>query len=175
MVFILDEFGLPDGDPGRCSAMLERDLLSLLQERPEVDRLDPTAPDSSEECDRFAATVASGGLQLTLLGVGTNGHLGLNEPGSTPESTTRRVALSEQTRSGLSRYGVEAETDWGLTLGLREILASQEIWLLVRGVHKAEVLSQALNGPIGSEIPVTYLREAENVTVWADESAAAQI
>lgn len=174
-VFILDEFGLPDGDPARCSTMLERDLLSLLSSRPKVDRLDPMAPDPEAECARFASAVADGGLGLTLLGVGRNGHVGLNEPGSTPESTTRRVILSQQSRDGLNRYGAERDTDWGLTLGLEEVLSSAEIWLLVRGAHKADVLASAVRGPISSDFPVTYLREAGNVIVWADESAASRL
>ena len=146
-VFVLDEFGLPDGDPARCDAMLRRDLLDRLRHQPAtVERLDPTLPD---------------------------GHLGLNEPGSTPDLETRRVELTDATRTGLDRYGAESATGWGLTLGLKEILDSREIWLLVRGEHKATVLEATLRDPVGSGFPATFLRDAPNVVVWADEPAAA--
>lgn len=172
-VFILDEFGLPDGDPARCDSMLQRDLLAHLETPPAlVDRLDPAATDLGTECERFAAAVGTGGLGLTMLGVGTNGHIGLNEPGSMPESVTRKVMLSPTSRAGLARYGAESDTDWGLTLGMRELLASEEIWLLVRGSHKSGILVAAMEDPIGPDLPVTYLREAHNVVVWADEAAA---
>lgn len=172
-IFILDEFGLPPGDPARCDQMLRRDLLDRLDRPPaSIDGLDPQAADLDEECARYSSSVVERGLDLTLLGLGANGHLGLNEPGSTATSTTRVVDLAEATRAGLSKYGAEHDTYWGMTLGLSELLASREIWLLVRGRHKAEILEGALKDRIGPSLPATFLREASNVTVWADQEAA---
>lgn len=172
-IFVLDEFGLPEGDPARCDSMMRRDLLQHLPGPPaRFDALDPGATDLGAECARFSREVTAGGLNLTLLGLGRNGHLGLNEPGSTRHSITRKVDLAVATREGLTRYGARSDTSWGLTLGLSELLESEDIWLLVRGEHKAEILAGTLKDPIGASLPATYLREAPNVVVWADEAAA---
>ena len=175
-VFVLDEFGLPPGDPARCDEMLERDLLSRLSGRPaHVHALDPQALDLAEECKRFEQLVEAGGLDLTLLGLGGNGHLGLNEPGSTEDSPTRVAQLQASTIEAAGRYGSDSQPEWGMTLGLRQILSSREIWLLVTGDHKAEILERTLNGPIGPELPASYLRDHPNVVVFADQSAAAAL
>lgn len=172
-VFVLDEFGLPEGDPGRCDQMLERDLLDHLSAAPlRVESLSPQAEDLADECDRYEMLMAQGGLDLTLLGLGSNGHIGLNEPGSDSTSVTRVVELAPSTTDGIEDYGAISTTTWGMTVGLARLLASGEIWLLVTGEHKAEILAATLKDVVGPTLPATFLREANNVTVWADESAA---
>jgi glucosamine-6-phosphate deaminase len=174
-VFLLDEFGLPPADPARCDAMFERDFLANLDRPPEqVHRLNVQAADLEVECRRFEALVDDGGLDLTLLGLGDNGHIGLNEPGTNADSPTRVVRLASSTREAARRYGSQAEPEWGLTLGMRPILDSREIWLLVTGPGKAGILNVMLNGPIGSEVPASLLRNHPNVIVFADRSAAGQ-
>ncbi len=175
-IFLLDEFGLDVGDQGRCDEMLRRDLIAHLAEPPaRLHGLDPQADDLRAECSRYEMLIAAGGLELTLLGLGANGHLGLNEPGSDPGSPTRVVELADTTAEGLDRYGAEGTTDWGLTIGLGRLLQSDEIWLLVTGEHKAGILEQTLKGPVSPEVPSSFLRSAENVVVWADESAASRL
>lgn len=175
-IFLLDEFGLPPDDPARCDASLRRDLLDKLDEPPEVfDSLNPDASNLDAECDRYEMTIAAGGLDLTLLGLGSNGHLGLNEPGCDPGCPTRKVTLALETIDGMSGYGARTTTDWGITVGLGRLLQSDEIWLLVTGIDKAGILRRTLEGPISPEIPATYLRTAPNVIIWADESATAEL
>jgi glucosamine-6-phosphate deaminase len=175
-IFLLDEFGLPSDDPARCDSMLRRDLLDLLDRPPAAfEALDPQAEDSGAECDRYEMAIAAGGLDLTLLGLGSNGHLGLNEPGCGPDCPTRKVKLSPETAAGMGRYGAAGSTTWGMTVGLGRLLQSGEIWLLVTGSHKAEVLQRSLQGPIDPDIPASYLRTSLNVVVWADRSAAARL
>lgn len=110
-----------------------------------------------------------------MLGLGGNGHLGLNEPGTTPDSRTRAVALAAATTEAASRYGVGARPVGGLTLGLHRILSSDEIWLLVSGPRKAEILAQTVKGPVTSNTPASFLRNHANVTVFADQAAAANL
>ena len=175
-VFLLDEFDLPVGHPARCDAMLRRDFLAHLGAPPAATHsLDPTAPDSEAECRRFESIVDAGGLTLTLLGLGGNGHLGLNEPGTEADAPTRVVRLAPSTTRAAARYDPDAEPEAGMTLGMRPILASEEIWLLVTGAHKAAILGRTLNGPIGSEVPATYLRNHPNAVVLADRAAADQL
>jgi glucosamine-6-phosphate deaminase len=172
-VFLLDEFGLPPGDPARCDAMLQRDLLAGMARPPAVlHTLNAQATDPEEECRRFENLVDDGGLDLTLLGLGANGHVGLNEPGTSADAPTRVVRLAPATKVAAGRYGSEREPEWGITLGLRPILDSREIWLLVTGSNKAEILERMLHGPIGPELPASFLRTHPNTVVLADESAA---
>jgi len=174
-VFILDEFDLPPGNPARCDEMIQHDLLNLLTHQPKaVHRLDPSAQDPDAECRRFASLVADGGLDLTLLGLGGNGHLGLNGSGTPADAPTRVTRLASSTAEAASRHGADAEPNWGMTLGVEAILDSDEVWLLVTGSHKADILDRTLNGPIGPDVPATYLREHPNAVVFADRAAASK-
>ncbi|MGM0819676.1 MAG: 6-phosphogluconolactonase, partial [Actinomycetota bacterium] len=139
-----------------------------------VHRLDPDAEDLDAECARFRRVVADGGLDLCLLGLGANGHVGLNEPGSAPDGPTRRVGLAPASTVAASRYGDAAPT-WGLTLGMAEILEAREVWLLVAGAHKAAVLAEALEGPVTPALPASLLRRHERLRVLADAPAAAAL
>lgn len=173
-VFLLDEFGLPIGHPARCDAMLKGALLDRMPpahfERPMTE-----AEDLDAECARYHDLVTSGGLDLTILGLGRNGHLGLNEPGSSPDATTRVVELAEETSEGARSYGADPPPTWGIALGLAEILTSKEIWLLVTGEAKAKVLSTAITGPMTPAVPASFLQIHSEVTVFADRQAAALI
>ena len=172
-VFLLDEFDLPDGHPSRCDEMLQRDLLDLLDAPPgALHRLDVAAEDLDRECARFCALIAAGGLDLTLLGIGTNGHLGLNEPGSAIDSTCRVVDLHPDTARRAGDYGDGAAPRRGATIGIAEILASREVWLLATGRRKAEILRAALRGPVSPEVPASYLQTHPNTMVFADTEAA---
>ena len=174
-VFLLDEFGLPGGHPARCDEMLQRSLLGLIDTAPaSLHSIDVAADDVDAACRRYDVEIADGGLDLTLLGLGTNGHLGLNEPGSQPDSPSRVVDLHETTVANAAVYGAGATLQWGVTLGMAPLLASREIWLLVTGAAKAEILHRALAGPIGPEVPASYLQTHPNATVLADQAAMAR-
>jgi 6-phosphogluconolactonase/glucosamine-6-phosphate isomerase/deaminase len=173
-VFLLDEFGLPPGSPARCDSMLQRDLLGSIAETPaRYHRLDVNAIDGAAECARFDSLIADGGLDLTLLGLGGNGHLALNEPGTGADSPTRVAELAPSTAAAVRGYDPDADPTDGMTLGLQRILASDEIWLLVTGTHKAQILERTINGPISSDLPASFLRDHPNAVVYADRSAAA--
>ena len=175
-VFILDEFVLPARHPARCDEMLARALLDHVDVPPlALHKLDVAAVSLEDECQRYESLVADGGLDLTLLGLGGNGHLGLNEPGTAADSETRVVELHHDTIAHAAGYGDGAAPEHGVTLGLGTILASREIWLLVTGAHKAGILQRAVTGPIGSDVPASYLQTHPNVTVMADEAAASRL
>lgn len=173
-VFLLDEFGLAPGSISRCDEMIQRDLLELLPAAPgEFHVLDPQAADLEAECRRYEAKVRHGGLELAILGLGANGHLGLNEPGSERNSITRVVELTRETSEHSESYGSHERATWGMTMGIDTMLSAERVWLLVTGSHKAEILARMFLEPVGPELPATFLREHENVTVFADEPAAA--
>jgi glucosamine-6-phosphate deaminase len=172
-VFLLDEFGLPPGGPARCDAMLNADLLAKLAAPPaRLETWDTETPDLTAECRRMEQAITDGGLDLALLGIGMNGHIGMNEPGSAVDSRSRVVDLHPATVEGAARYGADDEPAWGVTLGLGTLLESRSIWLLVTGLPKAEILAKALKGPETPQVPASYLRRHSSVTVWADEEAA---
>ena len=175
-VFLLDEFGLPPGSGTRCDAMIRRDLLDRLPEAPSVvETWNTEAADLRAECARFAASVHRSGLDLTMLGIGRNGHLGLNEPGSPQGSRSRCVELDDATIAAAAAYGVGPSPTWGLTLGIQEILGSDQIWLLATGSHKAEILRAALLGDVTPAVPASYLQRHRRVTVFVDEPAASRL
>ncbi len=175
-IALVDEFGgLAADDEGRCRAMLQRDLLSHVDLRHEdLISLDAESDDIEVECARVASLIsARGGLGLTLLGIGTNGHVGLNEPGSSANSSVRRVELAESTTQAAGRYisGLKLPT-WGVTLGMRELLASQEVWLLATGKHKASIVAELMKAKKTEDIPATMFFDHPKVVVWLDADAA---
>ena len=173
-IFLLDEFGgLPEGDPGRCETMLRRYLIDLVESEPKLMVPDVDASDPDAEAARYQRKIEDGGLDLAILGLGGNGHVGMNEPGSGRHSATRVVSLAPSTsRHAQEAYGATRPPDWGLTVGLDQLLAAREVWLLVTGAHKAQILKKTLTAPVGPDIPATFLREHSNAYVLADESAA---
>lgn len=174
-VLLLDEWGaIPRDEPGSCDATLRRELLDRVDLPPDRYRpIDAWADDLAAECAAVDAWL-DGGLDLAVLGVGTNGHLGMNEPGSPPDARTRRVDLAPATREGAERYfaGRITPPTWGVTVGLRDILAAAEVWVLATGGHKAAVVRDALAGPVTPELPASVLRGRPHVVWWVDEAAA---
>jgi glucosamine-6-phosphate deaminase len=176
-IVLLDEFlGLPAGDPARCDVRLDRELMASLQPPPAaIHTIDADAADP-EAAARAHDAVAAYGLDLALLGLGMNGHVGLNEPGSGPDSPTRVVGTTASTQeAALGRYGAERAPVMGITLGMDRLLAAGEVWLLVTGSRKADILARALNGPEGEDCPASFLRRHSRLWVVADEAAAARL
>jgi glucosamine-6-phosphate deaminase len=176
-VFLLDEFGgAPLDDPGRCSATLRRQLLDgidLPQES--FHAIDVDADDLDAVCDGLEAALAPG-LDLVVLGLGVNGHVGMNEPGSSPESRTRRVVLAPETVAGAARYFTHDRVPtWGITLGLATILEAAAVWVWATGERKAEIVSRCLRGPPGPDRPASLLAAHPACTWWLDQPAAARL
>ena len=164
--FQLDEYlGLAAGDRRSLFGWMRRsflDPLGVAEDR--VVRL-PHDGDMDEGCAAFdRALAARGGLDLAILGLGRNGHLGFNEPPSGPETPTRVVELSPVTLEDNARYwGETADVPTtAVTMGLRHLLRARRIVLVVSGAGKRAVLHRVLEGPVGPEVPASFLREAES-------------
>ena len=174
-VVLLDEFGgVPADDPGRCDQMLLRAFVSRVDLPAERFHRFLLDGDVDDECRRYEAMVGAG-CDLALLGIGTNGHLGMNEPGSAPDSTTRRVELAPSTIAASARY-FGRSTDlptWGVTLGLATLRRSHEVWVLATGAAKAPIVRVTMEGPTSAEVPSTLLRDHPAAALIADEEAAA--
>ena len=139
-------------------------------------------PEASQAADGDAAAVAfraalqaKGGIGVQLLGLGSNGHLGFNEPPCGREQACRVVELSEATRrqnAGLFGGDPAAVPPWAITLGLKEILAAEQIHLVVTGRGKAPILGRllAMDQP-DPAVPASWLLEHPQVSLWADADA----
>ncbi len=174
-IFALDEYGgLAGDDPGRCSNMLRQHLVDpvdLPKER--FYFLNPEAGDVEWICRSYEEAIGVG-FDLAILGVGTNGHLGLNEPGSAPDSPTRRVEMAASSISASAKYVQQtALPRWGVTVGLQRLLAAKEVWLLANGHGKAEIIRRILTGEVGPEVPASFLRRHANAYLFIDQEAAA--
>ncbi len=173
-VVLLDEWvGLPRGDPARCDTRLRAQLLDRLPVAPAaVHTVEVDASDLDAAVARHAA--AASNLDLVVLGLGMNGHVGFNEPGSRPDSPTRIVRLAASSRqAAMARYGASRVPSAGVTVGMDQILGAREVWLLVTGERKAQILRRALRDPEGPDCPASFLRRHANLSTLADEEAAA--
>ncbi len=179
-IFGLDEFWpLPRDDARSFRRFLDEHLLARVDVDPaRRQALDGSvAPDAVvAELARFDGALArAGGLDLALLGVGRNGHVAFNEPGTPRDARTRLVTLDEGTRIDLARAfgGAEAVPRQALTLGLLPLLAARRVVLVAFGAHKAEVVARALRGPVGPDCPASFVREHPDALVVLDRAAAA--
>lgn len=172
LVMLDDWLGLPRGDQARGHEILRRELLSRLRVPPaQFVAIDVDGPDPSAAAARHDREAVA--LGLAILGLGINGHVGFNEPGSGPEDVTRVVELAATSReTATARYGATATPRSGITIGLARLLEAGEVWLLVTGERKAEMLYRTLHQPESRDCPASYLRRHPRLTVFADEDAA---
>jgi glucosamine-6-phosphate deaminase len=177
-VFLLDEYvGLPPGHPQSYRATIRRELTDALgisevriaSPDPDPERL-PGAGHRYEDL-----IVAAGGVDLQVLGIGTDGHLAFNEPGSSLASRTRLKTLTEETRRDNARFFGSAEEvpRHVLTQGLGTILDAGHLLLIVSGEAKAAAVAAAIEGPLSASCPASVLQLHPHVSVLLDEPAAA--
>jgi glucosamine-6-phosphate deaminase len=137
------------------------------------------AKDLKTECQNYEKLIQEcGGIDLQLLGIGLNGHIGFNEPYSSLSSRTRKVALTSPTiAQNKSQFGNDEEKipKWALTMGIGTILEARCCILLATGIEKAEILAKMVEGPVKAAIPASALQMHPNCIVIADEEAASQL
>jgi len=173
----LDEWvGLNGGDEGSCRWHLDRELFGPLHAREEhLFFFDGREEDLASQCRQAEAFIAfHGGLDATILGLGLNGHVGMNEPGTSVTSRTHISTLDPITAQTGQKYFKEAQTlTNGITLGLGTILDSRNIFLLVSGAKKASIVKTVLEGEISEKVPATMLRRHPGLRIYLDGEAAA--
>jgi glucosamine-6-phosphate deaminase len=176
--FNLDEFlGLPATHPGSYRHFMEHHLFGPLgARRPRAHLLDGTAADPDAECARYEALIAeAGGIDLQILGLGTNGHIGFNEPAAELMARTHRVKLRPETRranAGLFGGDPEAVPREALSMGMGTILHARRIVLIATGESKAGCVRQMIEGPLTTLLPASFLQLHSEVEVMLDRAAA---
>lgn len=178
--FLLDEYvGLPPGHPQTYRATIARELTDALGVPTErVHGPDPT-PEGLEGAGlRYEEALrAAGGVDLQVLGIGADGHLAFNEPGSSLGSATRLKTLTDRTRRDNARFfgSVDEVPRHVLTQGLGTILRARHLLLVACGGAKAEALAAAVEGPLSASCPASVLQLHPHVSVLVDEAAAARL
>lgn len=174
--FLLDEYvGLRPGHPQSYRVTIARELTDDLGIR--ADRVE--GPDPADPSTAGAAyeqlLAAAGGVDLQVLGIGSDGHLAFNEPGSSLASTTRIKTLTDETRRDNARFfGSLAEVPHHvLTQGLGTILRARHLLLIATGAAKAEAVAAAVEGPLSASCPASVLQLHPHATVLLDAEAAA--
>ncbi|MHA7179457.1 glucosamine-6-phosphate deaminase [Arthrobacter sp. MDB2-24] len=175
--FALDEYvGLPADDPQSYRSVIRQEVTDRLRLDPaNVHVPDGCAADLNVECERYEAAMAeAGGVDLQLLGIGRNGHIGFNEPSSSLSSRTRPKTLMAATRRDNARFFADPADvpRHCLTQGLGTILDAAEVLLVAQGSAKAEAVRAALEGPLTSMCPGSVLQLHRRATVVLDEEAA---
>jgi len=174
--FNLDEYYpiKKDDDQSYCYFMRQNlfDGIGLSADKTFIPRGD--APDPVAECTAYDEKIAAaGGIEMQILGLGANGHIGFNEPDSKLVATTYYVPLAESTIQSNARFFASPEDvpRHALTMGLNSIMMAKRIILLVSGEGKASILKEVLGGPITTMVPGSLLQLHRDVTVVIDEAA----
>jgi glucosamine-6-phosphate deaminase len=178
--FTLDEYlGLPPEHPESYRSVIRRELTDSI-DLPDaaVHSLDGQAPDPEAEAARYeAAIAAAGGVDIQILGIGTDGHIGFNEPMSSLASRTRIKTLTDQTRRDNARFfpSLNDVPHHVLTQGLATIRDARHLLLIALGAGKAGALAEAVEGPVAARCPASALQLHPHVTVLADPAAASAL
>ena len=177
--YLLDEYvGLAACDPCSFRNVAHRLFVDHVDFRPgAVHAPNPASADLDAECIRYERVVRVASIGLQVLGIGINGHIGFNEPGSPLDSITRVVSLSKQTRADNAwafSAGRSVPTK-AITQGIGTIGAAKELLLVACGHRKADVVASALEGPVTPEMPASSIQRHPCATVVLDASAAAQL
>ncbi|WP_162944800.1 glucosamine-6-phosphate deaminase [Flavisolibacter nicotianae] len=173
----LDEWsGMNGKDEGSCRFHLDRELFGPLQVSEErICFFDGRHKDPEAECSRIENFIQqNGGIDLAIVGLGMNGHIGMNEPGTSPLLRAHIAELAEETKKVGQKYFQEpVDLANGITLGIADLADARNVFLVVNGKHKAGILQKALEEPVSETLPASWLQKHPRSTVYADKEAAA--
>lgn len=178
--FALDEYvGLDPDHPESYRSVITREVVEPLGLDPRLVRVPDGASATIEHAgeDYEAAIDEAGGVDLQILGIGTDGHIGFNEPGSSLASRTRVKTLTEQTREDNARFfeSIDDVPRHCITQGLGTILRARHLVLLAFGEGKAQAVADAVEGPLSAILPGSAIQLHPHATVVVDEAAASRL
>jgi glucosamine-6-phosphate deaminase len=179
--FNLDEFlGIPPEHPGSYRTFMFEHFFSRVKIDPaRIHILDGAARDPDAECERYERAIDdAGGIDLQVLGIGTNGHIGFNEPGPWLNARTHRVVLKPETRrSNAALFGGDPEKvpTEALSMGMGTILRARSIVLLATGRSKASCIERVVNGPLTTELPASFIQVHRSADIVVDQAAGEKL
>jgi glucosamine-6-phosphate deaminase len=177
--FNLDEYlGLAPDHEASYHVYMKEHFYGLIDVDPaQVFVPDGAAPDPEEECERYEAAVReAGGIDVCVLGIGRNGHIGFNEPGAPFDSRTRVVRLSESTRKvNAADFEAHRAPERAITAGMATIFDSKMVLLLASGTNKAGAVAAAVEDEVSESMPASMLRSHPNAVLFLDEAAASDL
>jgi glucosamine-6-phosphate deaminase len=177
--FALDEYvGLDPADPRSYRTVIDRTVTAPLRMRPAAVRVpDGAAADLAAAAEEYERAIEESGVDIQVLGIGANGHIGFNEPGSAFATHTRVVELSERTRRDNARFfpALADVPTHAVTQGLGTIMRARRIVLVALGERKAEAVRAAVEGPLSVECPASVLQTHPDTVLVLDEAAAARL
>lgn len=176
----LDEYkGLPRTNDQSYYYFMHQHLFDRVNIDPERTNVpNGMETDAEKECGRYEELIRSlGGVDLQLLGLGHNGHIGFNEPGEAFEKETHCVDLTESTIEANKRFFASADDvpKQAYTMGIKTIMQAKKILIVVNGENKADIVERAFFGPVTPEVPASILQLHNDVTLVGDEAALAKI
>ena len=182
VTFNLDEYyPMPADSPHSYRRYMWENLFAHVNIRPEqVHVPDGGVPRETlaEHCVAYERAIAeAGGIDFQMLGIGKSGHIGFNEPGSSPDERTRLVTLDTVTRKDASGdfFGEDNVPREAITMGVATILEAREIALIATGEHKADIVARAVEGDVSQDVAATFLQRHANATAYLDLAAAAEL
>lgn len=176
----LDEYrGLPREHPESYWSFMHKNLFDLVNIRPEAIHLpDGTNMDSAAECAHYDEIIRQlGGVDLQLLGIGHDGHIGFNEPGAAFELGTHCVSLTEETIEANKRFFASKEEvpRQAYTMGIKTIMQARKVLMVANGAGKADIVKKAFFGPVTPEVPASILQMHPDFTLVLDAEAASRL
>ncbi|MEI7627903.1 MAG: glucosamine-6-phosphate deaminase [Bacteroidota bacterium] len=175
----LDEWvGLNGADEGSCRWHLNRELFTPLNIQEEsICFFDGASEDLEQECANTENYIQKkGGIEIAILGLGMNGHIGMNEPQTPISSRSHVIDLDAITiEVGQKYFNKPQPLTKGITLGIATLLEAKHILLVVTGIKKANIVKQVIEGPISELIPASLLRNHPNCSIYLDEAAASNL
>jgi glucosamine-6-phosphate deaminase len=179
--FNLDEFhGLPPEHPASYRRFMEHHLFAHVNvTRKRIHFLNGMNSDAARECRRYESAIArAGGIDLQILGIGTNGHIGFNEPATGLQSNTHLARLKPETRrsnANLFDGRVSAVPREALSMGVGTILRARTVILMANGSRKADAVKATVEGPVTTRMPASLLQLHRHVELILDEAAASTL
>ncbi len=175
----LDEWiGLDENDEGSCRYMLNRDVFNPLNiQQEKICCFDGNTTNTETECRRIENYINQHlCIDVALLGLGMNGHVGLNEPGTSPLLYSHVSAIHPVTNSvGQKYFSKPQQLTQGITLGIATLMKAKHLFLLVSGQKKAGILKQAIEGNVTEQVPASLLRSHPQFYIYADKEAASML
>ncbi len=175
----LDEWvNVEPSNPGSCDYFLHEHLFTPLQIKDtNIHLFNALENPIEKQCSRMNETLqALGGIDLMLVGIGMNGHIGFNEPGTDENFHTHVIALDKITLQVSRKYFPhETQLEKGITMGIQNMLEAKCVILVANGISKSEILKQTIEDPISMEIPASMLRKHTNAYLYMDKEAGCKL